>query len=806
MKKALKIIAWILLSLIVIAAIAWFGFLKPKPPPISDEDRAAVELMPLPFEMKLREGVFLLQSELAHEFTVSTSPRLEKAVNRFYKKLSHQTGLVLGEGSNKTLILECNGTGKQYPSLEDDESYSIKVSEKKIIVKAPEETGIIYALESLLQLARLEDGTWVIPTLTINDRPRYTWRGLMIDVCRHWVPKEVILRNLEAMGAMKMNVFHWHLTESQGFRVESKLFPRLHQMGSGGDFYTQEDILEVIEFAADRGIRVVPEFDVPGHTAAWFVGHPELASGPGPYQLDTAMMGIQPTMDPTREEVYDFLDQFLGEMTGLFPDEYLHIGGDEVVPTQWNENPEIQKYMEEHGLDDSHALQAHFNIRLQKIVRGHEKIMLGWDEILHPDLPRDGVVVQTWRDHSSLWEAARQGNKAVLSAGYYLDHKQTAAFHYAVDPTIIPGAVDIEVDSLNWKGWECTISIRDMVMDGALYLFGEGDSLRGILNFMGGALGISEASLSESQISFVAESPMGGLAFEIEQDADSISGSAKISVFNLAINGYRSGGSDMEDGIPLPEFKKIEPLTFEQEANLIGGEACMWSEQVDGLTIESRIWPRAAVVAEKMWSPKVLTEDVDDMYRRLMVLDYHLENLGLRHKSYRSILLADMVSESYLEPLGVLAEVLQEDKMFARMALYQPQMYTTTPLNRMVDVALPESYVAYGFGKDVDLWIESEDAAAFERLVSMLESWSVNHENLRPAFVNNERLLEVQAHSEHLSQLAQVGLIALSNPASLSGKEDEMKQLFISASESYGATNLPIAQHVQKLVETATKN
>lgn len=806
MKKALKIIGGILLVLIVLAAIAWFGFLKPKPPPISEADRAAVHLMPLPTKMKLGNGAFLLGSELAHEFTVSTTPRLEKAVSRFYDKLSQQTGQVLGEGSSKMLILECNGTGKQYPSLEDNESYSIKVSGKKIIVKAAEETGIIYALESLLQLARLEDGTWVIPTLTINDYPRYPWRGLMIDVCRHWVPKEVILRNLEAMGAMKMNVFHWHLTESQGFRVESKLFPKLHQMGSGGDYYTQEEIREVIEFAADRGIRVVPEFDVPGHTAAWFVGHPELASGPGPYHLDTAMLGIQPAMDPTRDEVYDFLDQFFGEMAKLFPDEYLHIGGDEVVPTQWNENPEIQSYMEEHELEDPHALQAHFNIRLQEIVAGHGKTMMGWDEILHPDLPREGVVVQTWRDHGSLWEAARKGNKAVLSAGYYLDHKQTAAFHYATDPTIIPGAVDIEVDSVNWKGWECTMNIGDMAMDGALYLFGEGDSLRGIMNFMGGAMGFTEVTAMDNHLSFVAESSMGELAFEIEQDADSISGSAKISVFNLAIRGHRSGGSDMADGIPLPEFKKIEPLTSEQEANLIGGEACMWSEQVDGLTIESRIWPRAAVVAEKMWSPKVLTDDVDDMYRRLMVLDYNLENLGLRHRSYSSILLVDMVSESYRDPLMMLAEVLQEDKMFARMALYQPQFYTTTPLTRMVDVARPESYVAYQFGQDVDLWIELEDTATCERLIAALESWAANHEKLVPAFVNNERLLEVLAHSEHLSQLAQIGLIALSDPDGLDGKEDELKQLFIAASESYGATNLPISQHVQKLVESATKN
>ncbi len=805
MKKALKIIGIILLVLLVVIAIAWFGFLKPAPPPISTEDREALELMPLPAKLKLGTGVFILDNTLAHEFSGLSTPRLERAVDRFYKKLSNQAGLEAGKGTNKTLILECGGSEKPYPALGDDEFYSISVSPKKIVVKAAGETGILYALESLLQLTRQEEGAWVIPSLSMNDQPRYAWRGLMIDACRHWVPKEVILRNLEAMGSLKMNVFHWHLTEDQGFRVESKLFPKLSALGSNGDYYTQEDIREVLQYAADRGIRVIPEFDIPGHTAAWFVGHPELASGPGPYQLDTGLMETRPVMDPTREEVYVFLDRFLGEMAGLFPDEYMHIGGDEVVPTQWNANPDIQEYMKEHGLEDSHALQAHFNIRLQKIVSGHGKIMMGWDEILHPDLPREGIAVQTWRDHASLWEAARLGNKAVLSAGYYLDHKQTASFHYNVDPTVISGAVDIDIDSSNWKGWDCILSVADMTMDGALYLFGEGENLRGILNFMGSAMGFIEVSYEEDHLSFAAQSSVGELKFEIEIEGDSISGSAKLSVFNLTLKGHRSGGSDMEEGIPLPEFKKIEALTPQQENNLLGGEACMWTEMADGLTIESRIWPRAAVIAEKLWSPKVLTDDVADMYRRLMVLDKHLEKLGLMHLSYRNILLADMVSESYFEPLKGLAELLQEDKMFARMAIYQPQFYTTTPLNRMVDVARPESYVAYRFGQDVDLWIESDNAAARERLITMLESWSANHEKLAPAFENNERLLEVLPHSEHLSQLAQAALVALSDPADLSGKEDELAELYTEASKSFGATNLPITQHVQKLVQSATK-
>lgn len=807
MKKILKAIGWILLILLLAAAIAWFGFLKPEAPPISPEDRAELLLMPLPSEIKLGKGILVLNENLGHEFTQLSTPRMDRAMERFYSRLSSTTSLPLGNGTEKTVVLECTGAETDYPSLEDDESYSITISGKKIAVTAPSETGIIYALESLLQLIRQDkDGVWVLPQLKLDDQPRYPWRGLMIDVCRHWIPKEVILRNLDAMATVKMNVLHWHLTEYQGFRVESKLFPKLHELGSNGQYYSQEEITEVVEYAADRGIRIVPEFDLPGHSTSWFVGYPELASAPGPYEIDTVFGVLDPAIDPTREEVYTFLDRFFGEMTGLFPDAYFHIGGDEVNPVHWNNNAEIQSFMTDHKLEDVHALQAYFNRRLQKLLENQGKKMMGWDEILHPDLPKEGIVVQTWRDHGSLWESARQGNRAVLSAGYYLDYKKPAGYHYNIDPSVIQGAVNIDIDSNNWRAWECELLLSEMTVEAAIYLFGEGEELRGIMEFMGGSSGFNEVTLTDNFLAFGFETNFGRINYEMTLTDDSISGQGKLSLFNLDIKGKRSGGSDMEGGKALPKFRSIDPLTPEQEARLLGGEACMWTEMSDSQTLESRIWPRSAAIAEKLWSPQVLTDEVSDMYRRLMLMDDRLENLGLKQRAYQLTILKDLVSEAYLEPLEVLASVLQEDEMFGRMAIYDPRLYTTTPLNRMVDAAPAESYEAYRFGQDVDLWITSGDEAARERLIIALNIWSANHEQLAPAFEGNERLSEVRPHSEHLSQLAHVALSALSDPASLSGNEDELAELFRSASESYGATNLPIAGHVQKLLESATKN
>ena len=232
----------------------------------------------------------------------------------------------------------------------------------------------------------------------------------MIDCSRHWMPIEVIERNLDAMAAVKLNVLHWHLSDDQGFRVESKRFPRLQEFGSDGHFYTQDQVRHIVAYARDRGIRVVPEFDIPGHTTSWFVGYPELASAPGPYKIERSWGIFQPTMDPSREETYKFLDKFLGEMTALFPDHYFHVGGDEVDPTQWMQSPSIQAFARERHLGTPDDLQAYFIHRVQEILKKYGKIMIGWDEVLNPDLESD-TVIQSWRGQAALAEAARKGHR-----------------------------------------------------------------------------------------------------------------------------------------------------------------------------------------------------------------------------------------------------------------------------------------------------------------------------------------------------------------------------------------------------------
>src|SRR5688572_29982451 len=471
-----------------------------------------LDLMPVPASVQLENGRLPITSTFMVVTKGHADDRLRAGILRMTKRLAGRTVLTLplepgNDENSATLVVQTSRAGETIPSLGEDESYSLEISGKQARLVAPTVVGALRGLETFLQLVQGDREGYYLPAVKVNDRPRFPWRGLLIDIARHYQPPEVLKRNLDAMAAVKLNVLHWHLTEDQGFRVESKKFPKLHSMGSDGLYYTQDQVREIIAYATERGIRVMPEFDIPGHSTSWLVGHPELGSAPGPYKIERAAGIFEPALDPTRDQTYKFLDVFLGEMAALFPDAYMHIGGDENEGKQWDRNPEIQAYMKDKGIKDNHALQAYFNVRVLKILQKHRKKMIGWDEILQPELPRD-VVIHSWRGTAALAEAAKKGYDGILSNGYYIDLIFPASQHYKADP--------------------------------------------------------------------------------------------------------------------LPADSTLTP---EEAKHVLGGEATMWSEWVSPETIDSRIWPRTAAIAERLWSPRTVT-DVDDMYKRLAVISRQLEELG----------------------------------------------------------------------------------------------------------------------------------------------------------------------------------
>ena len=606
-----------------------------------------LNLMPVPAKAQLSNGRLLIEKSFSVAISGHKEPRLEGAVELFLAQLGRQTGLPpidlkVADSANATLAIQCDGGTKDVQQLGEDESYRLEVTATSARLSAPSTLGVMRGLQTFLQLVRITGEGFAVQEVSIEDSPRFPWRGLMIDVGRHFIPLDVLKRNLDGMAAVKLNVFHWHLSENQGFRVESRKFPKLTAVGSDGLFYTQSEVRDLIAYAHARGIRVVPEFDMPGHSTAWFVGHPELASGPGPYEIERKWGVFDPAIDPTREETYKFLDAFIGEMAGLFPDQFFHIGGDEVNGKQWDANPKIQQFMHAHNLKNNNDLQAYFNQRVQKIVSKHGKTMLGWDEILRPDLP-NSIVIQSWRGPDSLAQAAKQGYRGLLSSGYYVDLMWSAERHYLTEP---------------------------------------------------------------------------------------LSGAAA-------------------------------NLSPEEQKRILGGEACMWSEYVSPENIDSRIWPRTAAIAERLWSPQEI-RDVNSMYRRLADESQRLEWLGLTHNSSYDSMLRRIAGSDDVASLKVLTDVLEPVKDYTREETATEPATSAKPLTRVVDAVRPESATARQFAESVDAFTAGTSKPGTEaRVRTLLSRWRDNQVELQPIFEKSILLKEVAPISQNLSAVGAAGLAAL---------------------------------------------
>jgi len=399
--------------------------------------------MPQPRHVQVIEGAPGLVIDTGFTAAVdgagASDPRIAHAIPRFLAQLTRETGIFVRStpvpaATHVALLVTVQHPDHAAPQrLGDDEAYKLTLTEKQARLTASTPLGVLRGLQTLLQLVGPGKQGFAIPAVEIDDAPRFAWRGLSLDVARHFIPVADVERTLDGMSAVKLNVLHWHLSDDQGFRVESKIFPKLQRIASEGQYYTQAQIRDVVAYARDRGIRVVPEIDMPGHATAMLAAYPELGSGAGPYQIIHEFGIFTPVMDPTRESTYTFVDKLIGEIAALFPDQYFHIGGDEVKSDEWEANDAIQRFMTIHHIEDGHALQAFFNRRVQKIVAQHHKVPVGWEEVLDASLPK-ALVVESWHGQDSLAAAAKQGFRGILAHGYYLDLMQPAAEHYAVDP------------------------------------------------------------------------------------------------------------------------------------------------------------------------------------------------------------------------------------------------------------------------------------------------------------------------------------------------------------------------------------
>ncbi|MCW5964532.1 MAG: family 20 glycosylhydrolase [Bryobacterales bacterium] len=407
-------------------------------------DDPGARLLPQPREWSASGGFLRIHNGFRTFHQGPVDPYVDQLLQRFADRLSLQSGIRFlapraTHEHTALLRVETTETTPAYPDYGVDESYRLEVNTSQVVLRAAHGYGLGPGLETLLQLLETRSEGQGFPAIHVEDAPRFGWRGLQLDPVRHFQPVPLVKRQIDAMASVKLNVLHILFSNDQAFRIESKRYPKLHELGSEGQFYTQEEMRDLVEYARLRGIRVIPDFGVPTHIASWLVGYPELGSRPGPYTLIRSFGIFHPTFDPTRDETYEFLGNLFAEMATIFPDKYMHIGGDELTGKPWRENARIQRFMGSQGLRSIDDLQVYFTKRLLPLVEKNGKRAIGWDEILHPDLPPT-ILVQSWRGQQALADSVRRGNAGILSAGYYLDLMYPAGTHYSVDPRGGPAA------------------------------------------------------------------------------------------------------------------------------------------------------------------------------------------------------------------------------------------------------------------------------------------------------------------------------------------------------------------------------
>jgi hexosaminidase len=416
----------------------------------------ALNIIPIPVSSSVGTGLMSINNMTS----ISGDQKADAAIKELKTYLSNHYNIQLkpnkGQKTNHLIFKKLSSPDKTL----GNEGYRISVQQSQATIEANEAAGFFYAVATLEQMVEKKGSKITIPVSKIEDYPRFGWRGLMLDVSRHFFTVGEVKKFIDQMAEYKFNVFHWHLTDDEGWRIEIKSLPKLTEVGAWrverfgsfgdgrpyptegekatiGGYYTQEQIKEVVAYAAAKHITIVPEIDIPGHSMSALAAYPELSVGRTPkfvnpgskfsewYGNGTFKMLIENTLNPADEKVYEFVDKVFTEVAALFPGSYIHMGGDECYKGYWEASDEVKAFMNKNDLKDSHELQSYFVKRVEKIISSKGKKLIGWDEILEGGLA-DGAAVMSWRGMKGGIEAAKMGHKVVMSPTTfaYLDYTQ----------------------------------------------------------------------------------------------------------------------------------------------------------------------------------------------------------------------------------------------------------------------------------------------------------------------------------------------------------------------------------------------
>ncbi|OEE70248.1 beta-N-acetylhexosaminidase [Enterovibrio norvegicus FF-33] len=758
------------ISLLISAALL-------SPVTLADAPNTDLQLMPYPSSVFLQEGNTEINQDFSLFISGYSSERVEKLSQRIIDRVQKQTGLLLNnpiaeKQSDATLVIDIKAASTSLvQTIDTDESYKITSKNGQITLSSAYPDGAIDGAETFLQLITTDANSTSVPNVIIDDEPRFKHRGLLIDSSRHFVELETIKRQIDGMASAKLNVLHWHLTDDQGWRIESKAYPLLQETSLGGQFYTQEELKDVVAYARDRGIRVIPEINLPSHASQIVKAYPNLGSGDASNYEGTAEWGVfPPLLDPTNPDVFTFVDAIVSEMAAIFPDKSLHIGGDEPLYGEWEKNAKIQAYMKEQGIKDPRALQAYFNAKVQEILAKYDKDMSGWDEIFHPDLPKT-ITIQSWRGHESLADAAKEGYTGILSTGYYIDQPQPTSYHYRNDP--MPSGLTVDdalhsgetFETYTWskprgKGSDRTGTLT-IITD-------KNGQARAFTDYAGKPRAEVVVTEYEAGKRFVGhfDNFMSYTNFVLDMENGMIEGETSYQVIGNVrwpTFGDKTAGTDMA-GTVIPD--NIKPFTLPKnlEKQILGGEMTLWAENVSDETLSVRLYPRAYAIAERLWSPKELTDE-DSMYERIQsVSAWATVSVGLDHETTPYTMRVRLAGTTDVTALNTLATYIEPAQYYARnwIKFNNGVYHQFERLNRYVDTLPVESYRI----RDMEKLALSNEEKDILTLQGDFYKIIANHNAVVSLMANNHAMKDSIPVAEHAFAMAKLGNLLISKKLS----------------------------------------
>ncbi len=659
----------------------------------------ALNVMPYPQKVEMIEGELMLNKLTTIKYEGAQSAMVSGAIVRFmtkYKNASLRPIQIVGSNEHSDITIQLNSL--PHLGIPNLEAYQIQI-DSTIQIQAASEIGILYALETLNQLMVSNNEGVHFKKLTIQDWPTYAWRGMMVDLARHFIPMEMMKRNVDAMAAVKLNTLHIHISDDEGFRIESKKYPKLQEQGSNGKYYTQNEMINFVKYCKERGIEVYAEFDLPGHSQSWFAGYPELAAEkkiytPGPrFKIDgdkpvnlTSLMQMMnttstPSLDVSAEATYTFLDNLTKEMKPIFSKAYMHMGLDENNGVAWLKNPKIVSFMQTKGIKTPHELQNYFSEKFSKIIEKNGLTPIAWEEAFHNGLNKN-ILVQVWKPGfmgptMSIDTIAANGNSSIISRGFYLDVFMPAYYHF------------LNADFIKEKS----------------------------------------------------------------------------------------------------------------DNKLLGGEAAIWSELVDESNFESRVWPRAAVIAERFWSSNKLL-DVDNMYERLNIINHKLSWDGLQQISsvekHVDQFTNSQLNEGGKELLSLITPIKGYKKIMGLMT--KPTAIQPSSFRQLSDIIPIDAAGKWVFRKQVKQYLQNPNQENRTKIEQSLGTWK----QLSVSVAKSGCLSSIQIHADNLTSISSQILTYMSTKDEIL-KSNIIKQISI-ARTPVNETELAILDELDALVSGKLKD